>query len=95
MTGRIERVEGMAVGRRKRRWSALEKLGVAAESRTPGSSVSGIARRHGINSKQLSTRKRPVTGAAGGLVGGGQAAAAIDRAAVQCQGSSSWMRLIG
>jgi transposase len=38
---------------RRRRWSAVEKLGMVRETYEPGMTVSLVARKHGINPNQL------------------------------------------
>src|SRR4051812_45053986 len=38
---------------RRRRWSAVEKLGMVRETYEPGMTVSLVVRRHGINPNQL------------------------------------------
>jgi len=48
--GRIEVITGME---RRRRWSAEEKARIVAESFAPSTTVSAVARRHGINTNQL------------------------------------------
>lgn len=44
--------------RRRRRWAEGEKAAIVAESWEPGATVSGVARRHGLNPNQLSTWRR-------------------------------------
>ena len=59
MTGTmIERVEVITGVRRRRRWSADEKLRIIEESYRPGASVSAVARRHDLNANQLFTWRR-------------------------------------
>jgi transposase-like protein len=70
MTGTmIERVEVITGVRRRRRWSADEKLRIVGESYRPGVSVSSVARRHELNANQLFTWRRLAR--EGSLGGGG------------------------
>ncbi|KXU87515.1 transposase [Paraburkholderia monticola] len=39
--------------RRRRRWSAQQRLAIVRESFAPGQSVATVARRHGVSSSQL------------------------------------------
>jgi transposase len=59
-------------GRRRRKWTAAEKLRMVAETDAPGSSVSLVARRHDVNANLLFTWRRQAArgelGAAGGSV---------------------------
>jgi transposase-like protein len=75
MTGTmIERVEVITGFRRRRRWSAEEKLRIVGESYRPGASVSSVARRHELNANQLFTWRRLAReGSLGGGGGGGEA----------------------
>jgi transposase len=41
------------LGRARRRWSLDQKRALVAETLEPGASVSGVARRHGINPNML------------------------------------------
>ena len=43
---------------RRRRWSAVEKLAIVAETHEPGATVTLIANRHGIAINQLFTWRR-------------------------------------
>ncbi len=45
--------EGAEKGKRRRRYSAAEKLRLVTESEAPGSSVSLVARKYGISPSQL------------------------------------------
>ena len=65
-----QRVEVITPTRRRRRWSAAEKVRLVEEAMQPGSSVSAVARRHGIAPSQLFGWKRRM------LEGGLQAVAA-------------------
>ena len=70
MTGSmIERVEVITGVRRRRRWSAEEKLRIVEESFRPGVSVSSVARRHDLNANQVFTWRRLAR--EGSLGGGG------------------------
>jgi transposase len=55
MSGRVEIITGPE---RRRRWSEEEKLQLVAEACHPGSSVSQVARRRGINPSQLFAWRR-------------------------------------
>jgi transposase len=55
MSTRTQRVEVIARGERRRRWSIEEKREIVAESLQPGIAPSEIIRRHGISSGQLYT----------------------------------------
>jgi transposase len=51
---------------RRRRWSLDQKRAIVAETRIPGASLAGIARKHGIGTGLLySWRRRLLTGATG------------------------------
>jgi transposase len=65
-----QRVEVITSTQRRRRWSAAEKVRLVEEAMQPGSSVSAVARRHGIAPSQLFGWKRRM------LEGGLQAVAA-------------------
>jgi transposase len=65
-----QRVEVITPTQRRRRWSAAEKVRLVEEAMQPGSSVSAVARRHGIAPSQLFGWKRRM------LEGGLQAVAA-------------------
>ena len=49
---------GVAVDRRRRRWSEAQKRQIVAESREPGVSVSVVARRYNVNANQVFTWRR-------------------------------------
>ena len=51
----VQRSNGAATGRSRRRWSAEEKARVVRESLRPGKRVGEVARRYGISRWQLST----------------------------------------
>jgi transposase len=65
-----QRIEVITSVQRRRRWSAAEKVRLVEEAMQPGSSVSAVARRHGIAPSQLFGWKRRM------LEGGLQAVAA-------------------
>jgi transposase len=50
-----EKVEVVTSVRRRRRWSAAEKMRMLEESQEPGASVSLVARRRGVNPNRLFT----------------------------------------
>lgn len=58
MTSTCERVEVITSVQRRRRWTAEEKLRIVEETYLPGSTVSLVARRHGIAGNQLFTWRR-------------------------------------
>lgn len=62
-----ETIEVITSVQRRRRWSASEKARIVNETYQPGSSVSGVARRHGIAPNQRFQWRRP---AAQGALGG-------------------------
>ena len=47
-------------GGRRRTWSGKEKAAIVAESDGPGTSISVVARRHGLSASQLLTWRRLV-----------------------------------
>lgn len=64
-TGTRSRVEVIRTERR-RRWSLDQKRAIVAETRIPGASLAGIARKHGIGTGLLySWRRRLLTDATG------------------------------
>lgn len=58
MTGSYPKSEVLEGPQRRRRWTVTEKLGMVAETNEPGSSVSLVARRHGVSPNQLFTWRR-------------------------------------
>jgi transposase-like protein len=48
MSGKIDRVEVITSVQRRRRWSAEEKARLVQETYAPGTSMSLMARQHGI-----------------------------------------------
>ena len=69
MTSTCERVEVITSVQRRRRWTAEEKLRIVEETYLPGSTVSLVARRHGIAGNQLFTWRRLM--AQGALIAAG------------------------
>ena len=61
--GAVRRVEIFTGSGRRRSWSADEKARIVAESLTPGTNVSGLARAHGLTPAQI-FRWRRMNGAA-------------------------------
>lgn len=61
--GPARRVEIFTGAGRRRSWSAEEKARIVAESLTPGTNVSGLARTHGLTPAQI-FRWRRMNGAA-------------------------------
>jgi transposase len=51
---RVEIFQGQA----RRRWTAEEKRRLVAETFTPGATVHGLARRHGVSTSQLFTWRK-------------------------------------
>ncbi|PTM44034.1 transposase, partial [Phreatobacter oligotrophus] len=58
MTGSYPKSEVLPGPQRRRRWTVTEKLEMVAETNEPGSSVSLVARRHGVSPNQLFTWRR-------------------------------------
>ena len=58
MTGSYPKSEVLHGPQRRRRWTVTEKLEMVAETNEPGSSVSLVARRHGVSPNQLFTWRR-------------------------------------
>src|SRR6516225_9019531 len=58
MTGKIDRVEVITSVQRRRRWSAEEKARIVQETYASGTSVSLVARQHGIAPNQLFSWRR-------------------------------------
>jgi len=58
MTGNNSNTEALAGPERRRRWSAVEKVAIVAETYEPGMTVSLVARRHGIAPNQLFTWRK-------------------------------------
>ena len=58
MTGSIDRIEVITSVQRRRRWSAEEKARIVQETYAPGTSVSLVARQHGIAPNQVFTWRR-------------------------------------
>ena len=55
---RARRVEVFTGAGRRRNWAADEKAAIVAESDGPGTSISAVARRHGLSASQLFTWRR-------------------------------------
>jgi transposase len=53
MPNTMRRIEVITGVERRRRWSAEEKTRIVAESYEPSTTVSEVARRHGLNANQL------------------------------------------
>ena len=53
MSTRLQRIEVITRGERRRRWSLDEKQAIVAESLAPHASMMAIARKHGIGTGQL------------------------------------------
>jgi transposase len=60
MTSTSERIEIITSVQRRRRWGAAEKVRIVEETYEPGSTVSLVARRHGIAPNQVFTWRRLV-----------------------------------
>jgi transposase-like protein len=60
MTNAADRVEIITSFRRRRRWTASEKVRMVEETFEPGMTVSLVARRHGVAPNQLFTWRRLV-----------------------------------
>jgi len=58
MTSTPDRVEIITSIQRRRRWSPAEKVRMVEETYEPGSTVSLVARRHGVAPNQLFTWRR-------------------------------------
>ncbi|WP_231712259.1 transposase [Vineibacter terrae] len=66
--GEARRLEIFTGAGRRRRWSAAAKAQIVAESYGGGTTVSGVARRHGLTVQQLFTLA-PAAAASGGKPG--------------------------
>lgn len=62
MSEPVRRLEVFTWAGRRRAWSEDEKAAIVAESDRPGTSISAVARRHGLSASQLLWRRlaRPV-----------------------------------
>jgi transposase len=58
MTNPADRVEIFTSVKRRRRWTASEKVRIVEETFEPGMTVRLVARRHGVASNQLFTWRR-------------------------------------
>ncbi|WP_238293452.1 IS66-like element accessory protein TnpA [Methylobacterium longum] len=65
MSEPIRRLELFTGAGRRRTWSDEEKAAIVAESDGPGTSISAVARRHGLSASQLFTWRRLVRQAGG------------------------------
>src|SRR5580658_4292613 len=86
MTNPTDRVEIITSVQRRRRWTASEKVRMVEETFEPGTTVSLVARRHGVAPNQLFTWRRLV--AQGGLTAAGsgeEVVPASDYRALQSQ----------
>lgn len=52
-THSVESIETLTEPERRRRRCAQEKVAIVQETLAPGASVSAVARRHGVNAKQV------------------------------------------
>ena len=77
--GEARRLEIFTGTGRRRRWSAQAKAQIVAESYTGGTTVSGVARRHGLTVQQLFTWRRQLRQAAAETGLPGFAPVAVDR----------------
>ena len=58
MSEPVRRLELFTGAGRRRTWSDEEKAAIVAESDEPGTSISAVARRHGLSASQLFTWRR-------------------------------------
>jgi transposase len=65
MSEPIRRLELFTGAGRRRTWSNEEKAAIVAESDGPGTSISAVARRHGLSASQLFTWRRLMRQAGG------------------------------
>ena len=65
MSEPIRRLELFTGAGRRRTWSDEEKAAIVAESDGPGTSISAVARRHGLSASQLFTWRRLMRQAGG------------------------------
>ncbi len=65
MSEPIRRPGAVYRGGRRRTWSNEEKATIVAESDEPGTSISAVARRHGLSASQLFTWRRLMRQAGG------------------------------
>lgn len=85
--GEARRLEIFTGAGRRRRWSAEAKAQIVAESYAGDTTVSGVARRHGLTVQQLFTWRRQLRRAAGGSdAPAGFAPVVVDRS-LMCGGS--------
>jgi len=72
MTSNKERIEVITSVQRRRRWSAEEKAAIVQETYAPGTSVSYVARRHGVAPSQVFQWRRLYAEGALSAVGAGE-----------------------
>ena len=72
MTRKIEHVEVITSGQRRRRWSVEEKAAIVQETWAPGMSVSLVAPPHGIAPNQVFSWRRLYAEGALSAVGSGE-----------------------
>ena len=58
MSEPVRRLELFTGAGRRRTWSEAEKVAIVAESEGPNTSISAVARRHGLSASQLFTWRR-------------------------------------
>src|SRR3954467_2693443 len=90
MTSTSDQIEIITSVQRRRRWGAAEKVRIVEETYEPGSTVSLVARRHGIAPNQVFTWRRLV--AQGALTAAGaeeEVVPASDYRALQTRCASS------
>ena len=80
---------------RRRRWSREAKAAMVAETYEPGSSVSLVARRHGVAPSQLFGWRRLAEGGALAAIGGGEPVVAEREAQALRQRIRDLERLLG
>lgn len=86
MTGAYDRVEVISSVQRRRRWTPEEKIQIVEETYLPGTTVSLVARRHGIAGNQLFTwRRLMVQGALTAATAGEEVVPASDYRAMEAQ----------
>lgn len=86
MTTPYDRVEVITSVQRRRRWSAEEKVRIVEETYLPGSSVSEVARRHGVAGNQVfGWRRLMAQGALTAAGAGEEVVAASDYRALEAQ----------
>jgi transposase len=66
MSEPVRRLELFTGAGRRRTWSEDEKAAIIAESEAPNTSISAVARRHGLSASQLFTWRRHARGSGAG-----------------------------